>query len=40
MVLANGTLAEFSPKQNPHLFNAVGACSAHSVAPCPSLALP
>lgn len=29
MVLANGTLAEFSPKQNPHLFNAVGACSAH-----------
>lgn len=26
IVLANGTLAEFSPKKNPHLFNAVGAC--------------
>lgn len=26
MVLANGTLAEFSPRKNPHLFNAVGAC--------------
>ncbi|KAI7844538.1 hypothetical protein COHA_001896 [Chlorella ohadii] len=25
MVLANGTLAEFSPRKNPHLFNAVGA---------------